>query len=72
MVVSDGLCSKMPAIVEDEDEEGDEGLPADVITTFDEAIHCGNDVLAFLTMKGEEQLSESMFKRIQHLHNDKL
>ena len=49
MVVLDGLWSKMPVIVEDEDEEGDEGLPADVITTFDEAIHGGNNVLAFLT-----------------------
>ena len=44
MVVSESLCSKIPAIVEDEDEEGDEEFPADAITSFDEAIHCGNDI----------------------------
>ena len=39
MVVSDGIGSKMPAIVEEKkEEESDEELPADTITTYDEAI----------------------------------
>ena len=55
MVVSDGIGSKMPAIVEDEEEEeSDEELPADTITTYDEAIRCGNDLLAFLTRENSQ------------------
>ena len=73
MVVSDCPCSKIPANVEDEEEEeSDEELLTDKITTYNQAIRCGNDMLVFLMRKGEEQLSESMLKIIQHLQNDKL
>ena len=67
MATSDYPCSNITAVF-----EGAEEIPADKITTYDEAIHCGNDILAFLTRKGEEQLLESMFNIIQHLQNDKL
>ena len=69
MVVSNSPCSKMPAIAEDQEEESDDEPPVDAIITYDEAIKSSNDIMTFLTRKGEEQLSDSMFKIIQHLEN---
>ena len=63
MVVSDSIYSKMPAIIEDDEgEESDEEHPADAFTNYDQAIHCGNDMLTFLTKKGDEELSNSMLR----------
>ena len=72
MVVSNSPCSKMPAIAEDQEEESDDEPPVDAIITYDEAIKSNNDIMTFLTRKGEEQLSDSMFKVIQHLENKKI
>ena len=51
MVVSQGHCSKMPAIIKDDKDEESEELPVDVINHYYQAIRRGNDMLAFLTKK---------------------
>ena len=71
MVVSNSHCSKMPAIAEDQEKESDDEHPVDAIITYDEAIKSSNDIMVFLTIKGV-QLSDSMFKIVQHLENKKL
>ena len=48
----------------EEEDESDEESPSTIVT-FREAIDCGNNLLKFLTEKGEEQLSENMFKIVQ-------
>ena len=55
----------------EEEDESDEESPS-IIMTFREAIHCGNNFLKFLTEKGEEQLSENMFKIVQQLQVSQL
>ena len=62
----------MPAIAEDQEEESDDEPPVYAIITYDEAIKSSNDIMTFLTRKGEEQLSDSMLKIIQHLENKKI
>ena len=55
----------------DKEDESDEESPR-TITTFREAVDCGNNLLKFLTEKGEEQLSENMFQIIQQLQVSQL
>ena len=72
--VLSGGCAKKQAVSEsepEEDDESDEELPS-TITSFREAIDCGNNLLKFLTERGEEQLSENMFKIIQQLQVSQL
>ena len=55
----------------EEEDESDEESPS-TITTLREAIDCGNNLLKFLTQKGEEQLSDNMFKIVQQLQVSQL
>ena len=55
----------------EEEDESDVESPS-TITTFREAIDCANNLLKFLTQKGEEQLSDSMFKLIQKVQISQL
>ena len=55
----------------EEEDESDVESPS-TVTTFREAIDCGNNLLTFLTQKGEEQLSDSMFKIIQKVQISQL
>lgn len=74
MVLLQGSSLKKSAVSEsnskDEDERDEE--PASKVTTFREAIDLGNDMTKFLTERGEEELSESMFKIVQRLESAKL
>ena len=72
-VLSGGHAKKQAVSESDseEEDESDEELPS-TITTFREAIDCGNNLLKFLTERGEEQLSENMFKIVQRLQVSQL
>ena len=73
--MSIGREKKQAVSDSEEEEEGegesDEESPS-TITTFREAIDCGNNLLKFLTEKGEEVLSEDMFKIVQQLQVSQL
>ena len=56
---------------EEEDESDSEESPS-TVTTFRKAIDYGNNLLKFLTEKGEEQLSENIFKTVQQLQVSQL
>ena len=60
--VLSGGHAKKQAISESDSEEEDGSVEESqsTITTFREAIHSGNNLLKFLTEKGEEQLSENV------------
>ena len=72
-VLSVGRTKKQAVSNSDPEEEGesDEESPS-TITTFREAIDCGNNLLKFPTEKGEELLSEDMFKIVQQLQVSQL
>ena len=72
-VLSIGRAKKQAVSDSDSEEEGesDEESPS-TITTFREAIDCGNNLLKFLTEKEEELLSEDMFKIVQQLQVSQL
>ena len=55
----------------DKEDESDEESPS-TITTFREAVDYGNNLLKFLTEKGEEQLSKNMFQIVQQLQVSQL
>ena len=68
------VMQKKKAVSEHDSEEedvSDEESPS-TIMTFREAIDCGNNLLKFLTEKGEEQLAENMFKIVQQLQVSQL
>ena len=72
--VLSGSRAKKQAVIEndsEEEDESDEESPS-TIATFREAIDCGNNLLKFLTEKGEEQLSDNMFKIVQQLQVSQL
>ena len=72
--VLSGGSAKKQAVSESESEEEDESDEelSSTIATFKEAIDCGNNLLKFLTERGEEQLSENMFKIVQQLQVSQL
>ena len=75
MVLSLGSCSKKLALMESvlEDEEGEsEEEPNSKITTFRGAINLGNNMIRFLTEKGEEDLSQDTFEVVQQMEYVKL
>ena len=68
--VLSGSCAKKQTFSEndsEEEDESDEESPS-TITTFREAINCGNNLLKFLTQKGEEHLSDNMFNSYRFLN----
>ena len=60
----------MGSASEDEVEREEESCTA--VTTFMEAIDYGNSMVKFLTEKGEEELSQDMFKVVQKIEYAKL
>ena len=72
MVLSQGSSLKKSTFAKSDSEDEDDIVEAtSKITTFREAIDLGNEMIKFLTERGEE-LSESMFKIVQQLESAKL
>ena len=56
----------------DEEESEDDNVPASSITSFNEAIGVANDLLLFLTERGEEKIFEQMLDIVQLIEQEKL
>ena len=75
VVVSEGMAKKVACNedeTDDEDETEDSEPPSSSITTYDQALQLSNDLMLFLTSKGEEQAVENLLQVTQSLQDRKL